>query len=92
MPRVAERRGRSPPHSVPRDTMRASIVPRTPCLRFVRHVHKSMCVACMCLHRMDVAGHDSHNTNRLVITHARPGFVDTEFAIARENCTCAMPH
>jgi len=72
--------------------MRASIVPRTPCLRFVRHVHKSMCVACMCLYRMDVAGHDSHNTNRLVITHARPGFVDTEFAIARENCTCAMPH
>ncbi|KAL4402625.1 fatty acyl-CoA hydrolase [Malassezia pachydermatis] len=52
------------------------VVQTTPCVRFVRNVHKSM---------MDVKGHDSHNTNRLRIVAARPGFVDTRFDIGEEN-------
>lgn len=37
--------------------------------------------------RMGVHGHDAHNTKRLVVKAARPGFVDTRFQIAAENCT-----
>lgn len=39
---------------------------------------------------MDVKGHDSHNTNRLSVLAARPGFIDTRFAIGTENCAYIM--
>lgn len=46
---------------------------------------------CMCNKliklRMEVNGHDAHNTKRLVVEAARPGFIDTRFHIAAENCT-----
>ncbi|WFD38479.1 uncharacterized protein MJAP1_001432 [Malassezia japonica] len=56
--------------------MFASRVVRTPCVRFVRSVHKSM---------MEIDGHDSHNTSRLAIQAARPGRIETEFTIGKEN-------
>lgn len=61
------------------------VVQTTPCVRFVRNVHKSMYVWDCSNARMDVKGHDSHNTNRLRIVAARPGFVDTRFDIGEEN-------
>ncbi|WFC95203.1 hypothetical protein MBRA1_001850 [Malassezia brasiliensis] len=56
--------------------MFASRVVRTPCVRFVRNVQKSM---------LDIGGHDSHNTANLSVLKARPGRIEGEFAIGKEN-------
>ncbi|AYO43026.1 uncharacterized protein DNF11_2076 [Malassezia restricta CBS 7877] len=53
-----------------------SAVLRTPCLRFVRRVHKWM---------LDVEGHDYRTTSPLSVVSARPGYMDARFSVKPEH-------